>query len=103
MHQQGREQKSSMVKAHFYELAMRHYANIGKTDKVEVMKILIRKAYKEWEESDELSVVSAEVSIPTHEIENMMRPYLEVDVAESIDMMAKSKSILPLILIMSKS
>ncbi|OQO98662.1 hypothetical protein B1689_15930, partial [Geobacillus sp. 44C] len=95
VHQQGREQKSSMVKAHFYELAMRHYANIGKTDKVEEMKILIRKAYKEWEESDELSVVSAEVPIPTHEIENMMQPYLEVDVAESIDMIAKPIDFIP--------
>jgi Domain of unknown function (DUF4209) len=95
VHQQGREQKSSMVKAHFYELAMRHYANIGRTDKVEEMKILIRKAYKEWEESDELSVVSVEVPIPTHEIENMMRPYLEVDVAESIDMIAKPIDFIP--------
>ncbi|GLH64133.1 hypothetical protein [Parageobacillus sp. G301] len=95
IHQQGREQKSSMVKAHFYELAMRHYANIGRTDKVEEMKILIRKAYKEWEESDELSVVSVEVPIPTHEIENMMRTYLEVDVAESIDMIAKPIDFIP--------
>jgi hypothetical protein len=95
MHQQGREQKSSMVKAHFYEQAMKHYANIGRTDKVEEMKILIRKAYKEWEESDELSVISTEVSIPTHEIENMMQPYLEVDVAESIDMIVRSIYFIP--------
>jgi hypothetical protein len=39
LYQQGREEKSNIVKAHFYELAMRHYANIGKTEKVNEMKV----------------------------------------------------------------
>lgn len=95
LYQHGREEKSNIVKAHFYELAMRHYANIGKTEKVNEMKVLIRRAYEELERSDELSAFSSEFSIPTEALENILKPYLEGEKKEILDRISKAICFIP--------
>ncbi|MDU4471463.1 MAG: DUF4209 domain-containing protein [Clostridium perfringens] len=45
-YQGGREEKSNLVKAHFLECAVNHYANIGARDKVYNLKVKIKEAYR---------------------------------------------------------
>lgn len=45
-YQQGRKDKSLLVKAYFLEKAMKHYSEIGEREKINEMKILVKKPTK---------------------------------------------------------
>ncbi|WHY63653.1 DUF4209 domain-containing protein [Cytobacillus firmus] len=94
-HQQGREKKSSMVKAHFLERALHHYANIGEKNKIDEMKILIRQSYEDIESNGELSPISSELSIPITTINEILNPFFEVDVNEAINLISRTSTFIP--------
>ncbi|MCF7622526.1 MULTISPECIES: DUF4209 domain-containing protein [Bacillaceae] len=94
-HQQGRQDKSSIVKAHFLEEALQHYADIGEKNKIDEMKILIRRTYEEVETNGELSLISTVVSIPIEAIDQILNPYLEVEINESLNLLSKSIIFIP--------
>ncbi len=75
--QQGREKRSRLVEAEFLGEAMRHYANIGETEKANDMKVKIRKLYECLEENEELFKVLSNFSVPTEEVECVLNHYLE--------------------------
>lgn len=60
--QQGREEKSNIVRAHFLELAMKHYADIGEKEKIDLMKVAIRESY--YNSIEEFKEIKAEITLP---------------------------------------
>lgn len=93
IHQQGRSEKSVLVQAHFYEKAMDHYSNIGVTEKIEEMKVKIRKSYEQAEE--EIKPVSTSVKIPTEKIESIIKPFLVVSTMQALDLLSVTQSFVP--------
>lgn len=93
--QQGRQNKSLMVKAHFLELAMRHYANIGERDKINEMKILIKQAYEQYEQSDEITILSVPLEIPSIVINSIVAKYIAPDIQNALDNFAYSNQFIP--------
>lgn len=94
-HQQGRQNKSLMVKAHFLELAMRHYANIGEREKISEMKILIKQAYEQYEQSDEMATLSVPLDIPSEAINKIVETYTSSDIQNALDKIAYSNEFIP--------
>lgn len=93
--QQGRQNKSLMVKAHFLELAMRHYANIGEREKINEMKILIKQAYEQYEQSDEMATISVPLEIPSDVIDSIVSRYISSDIQSALDNLAYSNQFIP--------
>lgn len=94
-YQQGRQNKSLMVKAHFLELAMRHYANIGEREKINEMKILIKQAYEKYEQSDEMATISVPLEIPSEVINKIVETYISSDIQNALDKIAYSNQFIP--------
>ena len=72
--QQGRTDKSEIVKAHFLEQALQHYINIGETSKYDDLKNRIKKAYTEAEKT-EFKEMRAAVNIPEDEVNSHLELY----------------------------
>ena len=68
---------SNLAGALFLQEAVRHYANIGRSDKVEELKIKVRERYQAAVEGGEFKEVSSEVKIPVEDIENGARELLK--------------------------
>ncbi|PFT62607.1 hypothetical protein COK67_20055 [Bacillus cereus] len=94
-HQQGRQHKILMVKAHFLELAMRHYANIGEREKINEMKVLIKQAYEQCEQSDEMATLSVPLEIPSEVINKIVETYTSSDIQNALDKIACSNEFIP--------
>lgn len=71
--QQGRPDKSEIVKAHFLEKALQHYISIGETSKYDNLKKRIKKAYVQAEKT-ELKKIRTAVDIP----EDKVNAHLEI-------------------------
>ena len=56
-YQQGRNNKSLLVKANFLEKAMEKYMEIGEEKKSNKMKILVKWTYEEYENSNEMNLI----------------------------------------------
>ncbi len=56
-YQQGRNNKSLLVKANFLEKAMEKYMEIGEREKSNKMKILVKWTYEEYENSNEMNLI----------------------------------------------
>lgn len=93
IHQQGRNEKSALVQAHFYEMAMEHYSNIGSTEKIEEMKVKIRQSYEQAR--GEVKTISISINVPTETIESIIRPYLEVDSETALAILSTTKTFFP--------
>ncbi|MGO4185337.1 DUF4209 domain-containing protein [Paenibacillus sp. TAF43_2] len=94
-HQQGRENKSELAKAHFYEKALQHYINNGFTEKIDSMKKEIRKAYETAESNGEFKPVSGSIKISEQEITEEIQPYLDVELQEAVSMFARERGFIP--------
>lgn len=94
-HQQDRQNKSLMLKAHFLELALRHYANIGNREKISEMKTLIKQAYEQYEQSDELISMSVPIEISSAYIDNIVEAHVSSDVEKFLDLIARSECFIP--------
>ncbi|MEH7076970.1 DUF4209 domain-containing protein [Neobacillus drentensis] len=93
IHQQGRVDKSAIVKAHFYELAMQHYSNIGNTQKIEEMKVKIRQSYEQSE--GEFKEFSYSYDLPKELIEKIINPYLDLDILKALEVLSITHSFIP--------
>ncbi|PCF86322.1 DUF4209 domain-containing protein [Staphylococcus intermedius] len=94
-YQQGRENKSLLVKAKFLELAMEHYKNIGKKEKIDEMKILVRSTYEEYEESNEMSLIRIPIEFPEDKIDKFVEHFTSSDIQNSLDIIAYSNDLIP--------
>lgn len=94
-YQQGRKDKSLLVKAHFLEKAIKHYKEIGKTEKINEMKILVKGTYEEYEKSNEMSLIRIPIEFPKEEIDNIIEVFISSDVQISLDNIAYSNFFIP--------
>lgn len=87
-YQNGRQEKSLLVKASFLEKAMSHYANIGEIKKVEEMKISIKQAYKQSMKNEEMKLLSVPLEIPIEIMEERIASLVCKDIQSSLDKIA---------------
>src|SRR5699024_1412706 len=98
-YQQGRKDKSLLVKAHFLEKAMKHYSEIGEREKINEMKILVKKTYEEYEKSNEMSLIKSTIEFSKEEIDKVIDSFISSDVQMSLDKIAYSDHLIPKITI----
>ncbi|MFI3547289.1 DUF4209 domain-containing protein [Mammaliicoccus sciuri] len=98
-YQQGRKDKSLLVKAHFLEKAMKHYSEIGEREKINEMKILVKKTYEEYEKSNEMSLIKSTIEFSKEEIDKVIDSFISSDVQMSLDKIAYSNHLIPKITI----
>jgi len=91
-HQQGRKQKADLVRVHYLEMALHHYINIGETSRFAELKRRIRECYKRAEQN-EFGAVSA--AFPQEQLEEMIKPYLDMNKEELLNFLAVSPDLLP--------
>ena len=94
-YQQGRKNKSLLVKASFLEKAMKHYEEIGEREKFNKMKILIKKTYEEHEMSNEKSLIRIPIEFPEEEIDKFVEHFTSSDIQNSLDKIAYSNDLIP--------
>lgn len=87
-YQGGREEKSYLVKAHFLECAVNHYANIGARDKVYHLKVKIKEAYRLTK--DEVKEHKYNLDIPNfEEIEAEAERFILEDINSSFEVFSR--------------
>lgn len=94
-YQQGRKNKSLLVKALFLENAMEHYKEIGEREKFKEMKILIKRTYEEYEKSSEMSLIRIPYKIPKEKIDKYVEYFTSSDIQDSLDKIANSNCFIP--------
>ncbi len=75
-YQGGRQQKSSLTKAFNLEQALEYYKNMGETEKINDLKVLIKQTYETYQQSDEMATIKIPFTIPTDYIDNCISPYI---------------------------
>ncbi|EGQ3663573.1 DUF4209 domain-containing protein [Staphylococcus pseudintermedius] len=98
-YQQGRKDKSLLVKAYFLEKAMKHYSEIGEREKINEMKILVKKTYEEYEKSNEMSLIKSTIEFSKEEIDKIIDIFISSNVQISLDKIAYSNHLIPKITI----
>ena len=101
-YQQGRKDKSLLVKAHFLEKAMKHYSEIGEREKFNEMKILVKKTYEEYEKSNEMSLIRIPIEFPEEEIDKIVECFISSDIQNSLDEIANSNDLIPKITVIEE-
>lgn len=94
--QQGRETKSNLVKAKFLELALKHYSNIGETEKIDQLKIRIKESYKEGE--SEFKEIKVEMQLPeeaVREIEMIKSYFRSMNAEAMLDEISYNVDLIP--------
>lgn len=87
-YQGGREKKSYLVKAHFLECAVNHYANIGARKKVYDLKIKIKEAYRLAK--DEVEEHKYNLNIPNFgDIEAELEKFILEDINSSFELFSR--------------
>ncbi|MDQ0197077.1 DUF4209 domain-containing protein [Neobacillus ginsengisoli] len=94
-HQQGREEKSEIVKASFLEKALQHYMNYGISEKFDPLKIQIKASYENAVSQGEFKLMSSSVKISQEEIDREIQPYLNVPLDEALLHFAREISFIP--------
>lgn len=94
-YQQGRNNKSLLVKANFLEKAMEKYMEIGEREKSNKMKILVKWTYEEYENSNEMNLIRIPIEFPKEEIDKIIEGFISLDVQISLDKIAYSNDLIP--------
>ncbi|WP_210125796.1 DUF4209 domain-containing protein [Staphylococcus sp. GDY8P126P] len=94
-YQQGRKNKSLLVKAYFLEKAMKHYMKISEREKIKEMKILVKRTYEEYEKSNEMSLIRIPIEFPEEEIDKFVEHFTSLDIQNSLDKIAYSNDLIP--------
>ncbi len=94
-YQQGRNNKSLLVKANFLEKAMEKYMEIGEREKSNEMKILVKWTYEEYENSNEMNLIRIPIEFPKEEIDKIIEGFISSDVQISLDKIAYSNDLIP--------
>ena len=70
-----KEGNSNLVKAEFYQLAAKHYANIGEREKVYHLKVKIKNAFKDAGSSGEFKTISTTQSVSVEQLEKETKDF----------------------------
>lgn len=92
--QQGREEKSALVSAHFLEQALKHYCEIGETSKIDLLKVKIREKYLEAQKN-EFKLNKYECNIPAEHIDMLLNVYKQLDLEECLTTIGIEYSLVP--------
>lgn len=96
--QQGRKDKSNLVKAHFLENALNHYVSIGNQPKIDEMKVKIKQSYIEAKEKGEFEEHKIETELPKaiyNSLEERVEAYRQLPKASIIEGLRRDKSLIP--------
>lgn len=85
-----KEGNTNLVKAEFYQLAAKHYANIGEREKVYHLKVKIKNAFKDADSSNEFKTVSATQSIPLKQMEEETKEFFEDSIEKTFALVSHS-------------
>lgn len=94
-YQQGRENKSLGVKALYLDNAMEIYSDIGESQKIKEMKVLVKKTYEQLDQSDEVKAISFSTKISPECIDKIIEPYISSDLQKNLDRISLSNSFIP--------
>ncbi|MDD9783130.1 DUF4209 domain-containing protein [Priestia megaterium] len=94
-HQQGRAEKTELVKAHFLEEALQHSIRYGFTDKFDDLKLRIKKSYEQAKENGEFIPISTSVKISKKDLQKEFKPYLDVKLEEAILYFGREATFIP--------
>lgn len=94
-YQQGRKNKSLMIKADLLECVQDFYVKIGKKEKIDEMKKLIKKTYKDLEKSDEMCEMTAPIKISENSINKFVEYFVSSDIPKSLDKIAYRDDFIP--------
>ncbi|WP_267814222.1 hypothetical protein [Staphylococcus aureus] len=78
---------------------MKHYSEIGEREKINEMKILVKKTYEEYEKSNEMSLIKSTIEFSKEEIDKVIDSFISSDVQMSLDKIAYSNHLIPKITI----
>jgi len=93
IYQQGRNEKSTLVQAHFYEKAMQFYSQNGLTEKIKEMKVKIRQSYEQ--SIKEMKLISIPMEVPKEKIDILIKPFLEINIMDALELISKSENLFP--------
>lgn len=94
-YQEGREEKSSLLKAHYLEQAVQHYINIGERHRIPELKVKIKNAYKAVEQNNELQVISTKIDIPIETIQSEINKFKLDDINKSFEQLSRTSYFVP--------
>lgn len=94
-HQQGREQKSELVRAHFLEEALQHYMNVGLAEYYDNLKVKIKTAYQQAVTNGEFKPILGSIELPQKDIDAEIQPYLEVSLDEAVMYLSREVTFIP--------
>ncbi|HDB3836931.1 TPA: DUF4209 domain-containing protein, partial [Staphylococcus aureus] len=77
----------------------KHYSEIGEREKINEMKILVKKTYEEYEKSNEMSLIKSTIEFSKEEIDKVIDSFISSDVQMSLDKIAYSNHLIPKITI----
>ncbi len=87
---------SFLLRAHFLELAMREYMNIGEEKKFKELKAEIRKAYKKAKESGEFKKIEATIGVPKKKINEICNYFVnQSSLYDSLKLLANHPTLVP--------
>lgn len=80
----NKEGKSNLEKAEFYQLAAKHYANIGEREKVYYLKVKIKNAFKDAGSSGEFKTISTTQSVPLKQLEKETKDFFKENIEDTL-------------------
>lgn len=83
-------EQSNLAKASFYEMAARHFADIGEREKVYKLKVKIKQAFRRAQETGEYKTISTTQSIKTSDLENETRDFFGVSISDTFNLFSHS-------------
>lgn len=78
-----KEGNSNLVKAEFYQLAAKHYANIGEREKVYHLKVKIKNAFKDAGSSGEFKTISTTQSVSVEQLEKETKNFFKESIEDT--------------------
>ena len=78
-----KEGNSNLVKAEFYQLAAKHYANIGEREKVYHLKVKIKNAFKDAGSSGEFKTISTTQSVSVEQLEKETKDFFKESIEDT--------------------
>ena len=85
-----KEGNTNLVKAEFYQLAAKHYANIGEREKVYHLKVKIKDAFKNAESSGEFKTISTTQSVSVEQMEKETKDFFKESIEDTFATLSHS-------------
>lgn len=94
-YQNGSTEKSEFTRAHFLELAVQNYIDIGERTRIPDLKVKIKKAYKTAAQT-ELKQISTKLDIPIEVINGEIAKFKNDDIDKSLELLSRTRYFLPI-------